>query len=663
MAGPLLKDALWARQSFITKSTDMAKVDRQNRVMSSANLRFTDTTPGGALCINPPPQYTRFADPKGQSPYSGSRNEGRFWVESIAENMQIVNMRFGVPKFNSLTSFFGGFYNSAAGQLAKTGRATSLTYDLGRAAGMIVGVIFWPLLVAGFVGQAINWALQKPSSKFYYLKPTMPQYWTAVQTMVNQIAVNRGIIPRIGGADTGPRFGGPYDFTPDMLKILNDKFPDIFNTQGLLDVYAVSTKAQRLATAKYKKQKAVKDSLQNQDIAKVIQQMEDDKSLKDPGASYDAYMKKWLATANSKPKGENAENKSSMESIDNSPAANTGFGDFLEAELNDGGAFVSFRVNYTGAQQESFSSSTTESPLAQKVNSMSGSARDTQFDFANGNIDDGLIGKAIGGVLGAAKDIVSGFADSLKISGLAMLTGAAFVDIPKHWASSSAQLPRMNYTVHLGGPYGNPISQLIDMYMPLCMLLAGALPISTGKQSYTSPFLVEIYDQGRAQTRLGIIDSMTVNRGTGNLGFNNEGNFMAVEVNFSVIDLSSLMHMPIAEGLNMTAVQTGVNVGSIAGPGGAAVGGAIGAGVDAAKAVGSTVAGFFDDETTFSDYLAVLGNMGLADQIYTYRRMKLQLTRSMTNLKSFFSAAHYASFVGDTIPARMISAIYKGTER
>lgn len=672
MAGPMLKDAKWSRQSFITHTKDMEDIEQRNRIWSSANTRFTDTTPGGAFVVNPPPQFTRYADLKADSPYFGSKKEGRYYVEAIAENYQVINIRLGVPEFNSLTSFFGGFYNSAAGQLARTGRATGLFYSLGNAAGMIVGVIFWPLLAAAWIGQAAKWAMGKPSSKFCFLKPDMPNYWSAVQAMVNHIAVNAGIVPRIGGADDpGGRIGGPYDFSKDMLKLLHEKMPEIFNSDGQLDVLAFSTRAQRLATKRYKKMKAIAEDLQSADIGKVVQGIVDDKSMRDNGASFTAYRDRWLKAANSKPKSAD-DSDASSEKMDKSEAANAGFGDFLEAELNDGAAFISFRVNATGPASESFSSSVGESQIAQKLNGVSASARDTNFSFANGNIDSGLIGQMVGGVLSAAKDFATGIGNGLGVSGLAMLAGAAFVDIPQHWQNSTASLPKMSYTIHLGTPYNNPISRLIHVYTPLAMLLAMSLPKSTGRQSYTSPFLLELYDQGHAQTRYGIVNSISISRGEGNLGFNNEGQFMAVEVNLEILDLSSVMHMPISEGFNMNAMRTGVNVGTVVGgvaggvggaAAGATVGGAVGAGVDAAAAVGKTISSFFDDETVYSDYLAVLGNMGVADQIYTFRRLKLQLTRSTANLKSFFSAAHYASYVGDTIPARMLSAIYRGTER
>lgn len=669
MAGPLLKDALWAKQPFIVNPKNLAKLDQQNRFFTTASTKFVDTTLGGNMAINPPPQFTRFADPKVKGTFSASKGLGRYYSEKIDDNSQLINLRFGLPAFNSLSKFFSGFYNSAAGTLARTGRATSIFYDLGRVAGMVVGVIFWPLLAVSWVGQVTSWLLNKPSSKYCYLKPAMPLYWNAVQTIVNQIAVNRGIVPRIGGSDAANRIGGPYEFDDAALKLLAAKLPDIFKGDGTVDVYAVSTRAQRLATKRYKAIRERADNMGNADFAKVLQEVLNDKSVTDSGTSFEKYRNAWLNSQPSKPKSATDDKTAGNESADYTESGNAGFGDFLEAELNDGGAFVTFRVNSTGAVQESFNNSTGESDIASKINGASSSSRSTNFSFAGGNlIDSEMFGK----LAGYLKDTVSGVMDSLNISGLAALTGAAYADIPEHWKNSVANLPHSSYSLTLGGPYGNPISQLMNIYIPLAMLLAGSLPLSTGRQSYTSPFVMEIYDKGRCQSRYAMIDSISITRGTSNLGFNSDGNFLQLDVTFTYKDLSSIMHMPIAEGFSMSAMETGINIGAAIGTvaGGATgaavgttVGAAAGATVDAAKAIGTTISTFFDDQTVFTDYMAVLGSQGLADQIYNYRRLKLNLTRSLTNLKTFFSAAHYASFVGDSIPARMISAIYKGTER
>lgn len=656
--GPLLRDAAWVRQSFLVRKEALENVDSQNRFFSSASLKFVDTAPGGSFAINPPPQFTRAADPPVQGRNPGSQGLGRYYSEAIDDHSQIISMRFGVPQFNSMTTFFTGFYNTGAGQLARTGRATSAFYYLGRAAGFVISVMSWKLLAVHLLGVGLKFMMQKPTSKYYYLKPAMPLYWNAVQTIVNHIAVNSGVVPRIGG-DTQKAVTGEYEFDQAGLANLHKALPDVFKEGGGIDVYALANRAQRLARKHYKQWESTNDSATNMnlttsmdDYSRMVQNAAGG-PLTDQKPDYQSYMDKWLDAQPSKPKESDDGNgvEKIAEKEEDKESQNAGFLDFLQAELDDGAAFANFRVNYTGSVSESFSNSVGESEIAQKINSMSSSARSTSFNLAGGNIDDGVVGKTIGAVLGAAKDVATGVMDQMGVSGLAMLGGAAFVDIPKHWQSSSASLPRMNYTIQLVSPYGNPISRLINLHLPLAMLLAGALPLSTGKQSYTSPFLVEVYDQGRCQTRLGMIDSLSITRGVGNLGFNADNQCLAIDVSFSIVDMSSVLHMPISEGISLTNVAAGAVAGGLAG-------GAAGAAAGAAVA-----SGVFDDDTVFSDYMAVLGGMGLADQIYSIRKLKLNLTRKLADFERWTSPAFYASFVGDTPPARLISAFYKGVDR
>lgn len=702
MTGPMLKDKLWIRQSFLVRSEDLEEVDIQNRVLTSASLKFTDTTPGGNFCINPLPQFTRFADLKPQDPMGrkslrvNGPGMGRYYSEAIDDHNQIINMRFGVPAYNSLTTFFSSFYNSAAGNLARTGRAPDAFYQLGKAAGFVVTIMSWKLLAATLIGFGARFFLEKPSSKFFYLKPTMPVYWQTVNTIVNHIAVGKGIVPRIGGNENARQQGDQYEFSKSDLERLHNLLPDIFKKGGGIDVYAMANRAQRMARRQMKAiQKDRNEPAANFDLRKSIQATFRD-PVSDPGpAKYEgvdaqgapiepgmqAYLQRWFQSSQSKSTtNSDGETDSATEAADKSKEKNAGFVEFLEAELDDGAAFASFRVNPTGPVNESFSSTVTESEIQNKINGVSSSSRSSSFNFANGNLVGGAAGQILGSAFGAVKSFGAGMLDSLELSGLAALGGGAFVDIPKHWQSSAAQLPRMNYTINLANWAGNPISQLINVDIPLAMLLAGCLPLSTGKQSYTSPFLVQLFDQGRAQTRLGIIDSLSVTRGTGNTGWSQDGKALNVEVTFSVIDLSSIMHMPISEGFSNTATETGATIGSVVGgvagagaagiPGavggaavGAAAGAAVGTAVDAVGNAVKSINAMFDDETAFSDYMAVLGGVSLSDQIYPWRKFKMRLTQQMGEWSSWYSASHYASMAGDTLPARLVSAIFKGTAR
>jgi hypothetical protein len=193
-----------------------------------------------------------------------------------------------------------------------------------------------------------------------------------------------------------------------------------------------------------------------------------------------------------------------------------------DAEFRDGSEFAIFRVDHTGSVSESFGNSTAPSSMVQKLNDISSGFREARFSFADGNILGGAIGDAIGSVVSAVSDVAIGAADgvSLGFAGLlAGLGGSGYLDVPEHWQNSTASLPRGSYTIKLISPYGNPISRMNNIWIPFYMLLAGGMPRSTGKQSYTSPYYCQIYDRGRLQSRLAMVESISVTRGTSHLPF------------------------------------------------------------------------------------------------------------------------------------------------
>lgn len=685
-----LRDINWVRQSFLVPTDDLNKPlleekELRNRTFTTARFKFVDTTPGGNLCINPPPQFTRNADikvnniftPKNETgapvQSTGSRGLGRYYSEAIDDNMRIISMRFGVPQFNSLTTFFTGFYNSDAAALAKTGRAGGLIHSFFQAATFVVTMMSLPLLFLNLAGNAYRFISGNPSSKYYYLKPTMPLYWNAVNTIVNTIAVNKGIMPRAFSDDTRNKYGdNRFLFTKSDLERFKSLMPDTFMDDGI-DVYALSTRAQRLARRVYAQMdKVYKDladgKLKNGDIVAALEDIERN-GMSIPAKDYvsvtrlPGLLAKWittvqgyvvpgaaLANAAVKVTADAIEKKEQTSGADGGPSDETsksqeisgslgvevlpqseadiaGWQEYLDAELDDGSTFISFRIDAEGPVSESFSNTVGESDIQSKFNGMSGDSRSTSFSFAGGNLVGGSVaGDIFQSVMGTVVDAVSGIRNGLQLSGLAALGGSAFVDIPQHWQSSVAQLPSMNYSFTLTSPYGNKISQLTNIYIPLAMILAAALPLSTGKQSYTSPFLVELYDRGRAQTRLGIIDSLSISRGTANLGFNNSGEAMAIEVQFSVKDLSTVMHMPIVKGMSLL----------------------------------NPTAGVFDDDNTFTDYMAAISGMTLQEQIYTGDKFKLALTRWNSAFQSWKSPARWMQLAGDTSIARLASIWYVG---
>lgn len=262
----------------------------------------------------------------------------------------------------------------------------------------------------------------------------------------------------------------------------------------------------------------------------------------------------------------------------------------FKSAQHDGSQFLTLRVNGKDSVTESFSSSTRQSDIANMMNSASASARNIMVNLADGNITGIPILSQITGFIG---QVISGAADSLKISGVGALMGNAFVDIPEHYDSSQAQFNQMSYTIHLRAPYGNDHSRFQNEILPLCCLLVGAIPRSTGGASYSLPFHCEAYCRGRGQTRFGIISALEITRATANMPWTEDGRYRGIDVRVTIKDLSTVIHMSQNEVLGWRALDP-TRWGSL----------------------------IFPQDSSFSDYMSTLSSLGLSDQIYKMQKLK-----------------------------------------
>jgi hypothetical protein len=656
-----VKDSDWIRQSLLLPKLAIDQVDMVRRTFSNDYRKFSDTTLGGNPAINPPAQFTRFADLKARRFHQVGYGMGRYYSEVIDDNAVLVHMRFGNATFNSLTGFFGNFYNPDAASWARQGRSAGLSFFLGELIGFVVTIGFMPYIWAG---QLVKFLFGKQQTKYYYLKPNMVGYWNAVQMLCNSIAVNHGFIEGVRPEQYGVDVTG--NLTAEDAAQRAKLLPDIWRVDGSLDINAVVTKHQRLADKQYRKlQKIREEATDSANLTARWQNFLNEPILEDEYRPMNEYIKSYLSLSQGQPsaqaiveidsvaatqtetsKAAEAQTKSSFlseisESVSNyfgdknTKQEDTKLSDFLLAELRDGSQFVSFRVDNPGTVGESFTSSVKESAIASAFNSTSSAADTARFNFAGGNLDDGIIGTMVGAGVQAVKRLVGGILSSVSMQGLAALAGNALVDIPQQWDKSTANLPRMSYTIELRSPYGNDASRFQNLMVPLAMLLAGTLPLSTGTASYTSPFLVELYCRGRAQTRLGIIDSMEITRGAGNIGWTQDGKPLGIDISFSVIDLSSIMHMPLVAnyGLLSPFTPNGLN---------------------------RMLTG---DDTVFGDYVAVLSGLGLTDQIYQTKKLKRNFQRTLLDFQDWTSPANFANWVGGLYPLRVISGFANGTNR
>ena len=682
-------DNEWAKNAFLISDISIAdKGDKSNRYWSSAEAKFTDGRLGCNIGINAKPQFTRYSDTRvrGRNPNrnpvsvshtTGDYGMGRYYSEAIDDPSQTIYLRFGVPQFSGLLSFLSRAYDADMVSLARTGRASSLLYTASKTIGTITGIVAFPQLAAFILlGKAVSFMFSRPTSKFYTMKPTMHTYWPTVENLVNNIAVTRGLLPKIldkagEGAD---RLGQPYRIDSEQLEYLNALMPEVFgggntiagvntSTNNYIQISAIVNRAQRVANLtfsdEYEKAKNDVNGAMASDHTGFLRRNITGTGLHDTyiksstsdsiigmltgGLTVAARLNNAFLIGNYKrdeqtPQTElnpisKAKPEDTAQSKSGDPGQPRGFMDqyveYLDAEFRDGSQFAVFKVDHTGSVQEGFSNAVQDSDISSKLNGISSSVRQARFTFQDGNLTGSAGEAAIKGILGGAADVIMGGLDGLTFgfsNVLAGLGGAGYIDIPKYWQSSSATLPKSTYTMQLISPYGNVISQLQNIYIPLCMLLAGTLPLSTGKASYTSPFLCQLFDRGRCQVQLGMIESLSITRGTSNLAFSTKGNPLAIDVSFTVVDLSSIMHMPISSG-GLFATDTNM-----------------------------------DSDNIMSDYIAILAGQDLYTQMYAAPKARLNFAKAITKASRVFSPSAFAAMTHDALPD-VIKNVIEGVNR
>lgn len=693
-------DRDWGKQAFMVNDLSISssnavgdRIDVDARYRSTASRKWTDTTMGGNLGVNSRPQFTRYSDIRNPGLPGLGRNKvsvtndggnfgmGRYYSEGVDDPSQTIYLRFGLPQFSSLSSYFAAAFDPDMSSLARTGQTSSIFRSGARKIASIALLVTYPAFtIAVGTAKILAGFFRSPSSKFYSFRPAMHIYWGTVTSLVNAIAANKGIVKKyawLDGADKETGVGTQYRVLQDDLEMLSTLMPDVFEKgSSAYNMYTAVTKAQRYYNAateeEYKRQEAAANSggaegwgsilanatgipgLLNHDLKSNLNHifMLDGATVAKATFNTIGVFVNPLATAAvdgavalageyNKQFGSNAARKEAVRDADGNiigytdvtldkdgkatPATTTdntapgrGFFDHMNALSRQGADFVIFKVDATGSMSEAFGNSAGESDLAQKLNSSSSNARSMKFSMANGNISDNAVVGAITSVVGAAIDTVKGGLDAVTFGAFGAiegLMGNGFLDIPKTWNGSSTTFPSASYKMQLVSPYGNPFSQMHNIYIPLSMLLAGTLPLSTGKQSYTSPMLCQVYDRGHCQIQLGMIETLRITRGTGNLAYNSMGTALGVDVSFDILDLSTIMHMPVGTG----------------------------------ELLGTDP--YSDPDNVLMDYLAVLGSMDIVSQIYAFPKARLALAKRMANYSVKMSSAFWASYTHDSLTA------------
>lgn len=694
----------WVRGMFGLSPNTKDSRNLSLRQPTSGDYKFADTTLGGNAVINPPPQFTRFADIRSTGLFATNNHEdggrwlqnennagsyqlGRVYNELFEENNQQIHMRFGVPKYTGSIAFFANMFDRNAYRLAKHGEFT-LMFRGGQMTGLVAMfyIVPWAILIPLMItSQTLKFVLNKKPSKYYYLKPTMHLYLQAVQAMIDTQLVHWKLVPITDVFGSNAYLDATRDDNKlkSSMEEIYKALPDIWKSNGKFDVFKLMNRYQVLANYQNTKMEEIYENASKQGVSvnqalkeyvarckasgtqqqgyadeadgsslevlaqaysnNVLYQQDEatdaaeaayweksqNKLSSIDGVSADGVLSEQELGTKPPATDENGEvigGDAEAQSVDPNQDGNSfwaGLADFfgnvtegLSSEVKDGAQWVSFRVDPKETVTDSVTNSTKTPEIASAVNGIGSKARTIDFSLSGGKTGFDAVDAVTTGV----KDFAAGALDSLQLSGLLAVAGGSIVDFPEVWDDSQASVGSQSYTIQLRSPYGNDFSLFQNLIIPLCFLLAGALPLSTGKQSFVSPFLCEIFSRGKQTTRLGIIDSMSITRGVGNYGWRADGKPMAIDVTFNVKDLTTVLTMPLLKDR-----------------------------------------GIFDDDNKYTDYMATLGAASLQDLSYALRKITLNFNVWKQSWKSRFMAGRVSNDIGSWALTRAFANITAGT--
>lgn len=197
---------------------------------------------------------------------------------------------------------------------------------------------------------------------------------------------------------------------------------------------------------------------------------------------------------------------------------------------------------------DSFSNSTDTSALASGLQSASGMAKEFNFllgasgaefgknaEESMSNMMDYLKAQNTAG--GAMNDFVKRL-----IGGSQSIIKGGNLIFPEIWSSSSYDRD-FQVSINLSTPYGDPESIFLNIMVPYMFLLALVLPRQMSVNAYTSPFIVRATVPGFFYCNMGIIKSMSIERGGDGTAWSVQGLPTEVNITLSISDLYNALSM------------------------------------------------------------------------------------------------------------------------
>lgn len=564
------------------------------------SVSVADASVGGNDAINP---YSAFGldddivhDVSWSSKDGNTWGMGRCYAEMYESKQQILYLTMGIPKFRNLQTWLENATDKELAEMNDIG-TISLATKIGRLITSGVSLaIQLPWLPIKWAANIVTGVKDFKVTEYFYFRDNMPLYYRYVNSILSEIAVGMGIYGNgpddaVGDTDQSnkgkPANGSNINSTQlakymvNMPKIMEDG-PDIFKI--------MCRRSRRMGGDV----KTTSDDLFEQMEQKYRQANEKDKSTTIWNSFKSGLRNFWTG---------------------------------IETGALEGMNFIGFRIEKCDVANESFSNSTDNSPLLNTLNNEVAQKREQNL---------GALAQGTGAAAGVLRlynqgknlaknvnEIITG-KKGAEATIAYLASGNGFFDLPKQWSGSSGMTRNVSFNFKLRARTGGDnVSIFQSIMIPLSCLLAAALPRGVGDSTYTSPFLVRAFCKGMFAIPAGIINTLSITRGSAEFGWSLSKLPTVVDVSFTIEDLSPMLFLSIAGQGELTAVTQA-----------------------------------FGNNTKMHEYINTLVGIGAKERYYILGQLKRRFqTALLISKNTIFSATYRGYAIGDSSIIRSIMAL------
>ena len=549
---------------------------------------------------------------------------GRVYSSTTEQNQQICWITFGIPYFTKMAAFFKNAFDNDLIKLNQNGyiedniNSDTSTAKLAGVFGSAIGLAF------ALPALPIKWGItaieatrnQYPVNRFYELRGMMPLYYKYVDSILAQWLVSTGMYDN--GPEKGKSVAADPDYIPDALKATGAGIHDILKRRAQ-NAYLGNLTKDDIRDIEHD------NKIRNEFLQKtppgVKTTVESGKTALNIAAGFNS------TVTESAPKlSAAAGTTTSDDEVDAYTDAYAGWKDTFVSTSLGSTQFLGFRIEKSVDASESFSNSTSPSSFAESFNN---TVRETAAKTTDYGLKGGTGIDVLDSMVQAGSNIIQSAMKTLNDFGLFDLTGlssavstGAFIDVPEQYSGSDFSKSH-SISFQLRSPYGDMVSIYQSIIVPLACILAGALPRQAGANSYNQPFLCRVYCKGMFSIPMGIIDSISIKRGSSEFGWTYNNLPTCIDVSIGIKDMSPVMYMGLLEPGWTTLWAT---------------------------------------DSSFKEYLLTLSGTGLFERISVLARMRRNFQFKAHKLRNYyFNPSFWSHEVSQWAPVRVVAALVPKT--